>query len=100
MEELLSTEVPTSQLLPSATLLPRQVAGIWYELPVIIKYYVPISDISVTLTFPSMSLSHKSLIMQAAPRIRNDPIPNRASILNDGNEAGSVARAMPQVQGQ
>ena len=99
MEELPSNEAPTSQLLPSATRLPRQVAGIWYELPVIINV-IPISMSVLTLTFPSMSRSHKSLIMQAAPRIRNDPIPNRASILNDGNEAGSAARAMPHVQGQ
>ena len=50
-------------------------------------------------TFLSKSLSHMSLIMQPAPRMKKAPAPNRISIQRSGRWPGLAANAMLHVHG-
>uniref|UniRef100_A0A0B6ZUL5 Uncharacterized protein n=1 Tax=Arion vulgaris TaxID=1028688 RepID=A0A0B6ZUL5_9EUPU len=54
----------------------------------------------VLATFESISLSHMSLIIQPAPRMKNAPAPNKVKILKSGRHPGSAAKAILHVQGQ
>lgn len=52
------------------------------------------------LTFLSKSLSHMSLMVQPAPLINNEPVPNNASMLKSGRQPGSAASPILHVQGK
>nr|CAD7258208.1 unnamed protein product [Timema shepardi] len=54
----------------------------------------------LSFTFPSISLSHMSLMVQPAPLMTTAPMPNRINMCGSGNESGGVLMAMPQPHGQ
>lgn len=54
----------------------------------------------VLKTFWSISLSQRSLIVHPAPRIINEPTPNRDNKYRSGQHPGAAAIAILQLPGQ